>query len=39
VLVEAIGKDRALTDGNGNGRIEVCELYRFVKDNVTALRR
>ena len=38
MLVEAIGKDRSVTDVNGNGRIEVSELYRFVKDKVSALR-
>lgn len=38
VLVEAIGKDRNVADANGNGRIEVSELYRFVKDRVSALR-
>ena len=37
-LVEAILQKRAATDLNGNGRIEVSELYRSVKDRVSALR-
>lgn len=34
----AIGKERDAADTNHNGRIEVSELYRAVKDRVSALR-
>ncbi len=34
----AIGKERATADTNHNGRIEVSELYRAVKDKVSTLR-
>jgi uncharacterized caspase-like protein len=39
VLAKGITVDRAAADRNANGRIEVSELYRYVKDNVSALRK
>ena len=38
-LSQAIGADRANADANGNERIEVSELYRYVKDKVSTLRK
>lgn len=37
-LSQAISGDRNRADANGNGRIEVSELYRYVKDKVSILR-
>jgi len=37
-LVEALTVERERTDSNGNGVIEVSELYRAVKDKVRILR-
>jgi len=36
--VLAIGKERGHADADHNGRIEVSELYRYVKDKVSSLR-
>lgn len=38
-LTRAIAGDRTAADLNGNGRIEVSELYRYVKDEVGAIRK
>jgi hypothetical protein len=38
-LTRAIAGDRTAADLNGNGRIEVSELYRYVKDEVETIRR
>lgn len=38
-LTRAIAGDRAAADLNGNGRIEVSELYRYVKDEVETIRK
>jgi len=38
-LTRAIADDRTAADLNGNGRIEVSELYRYVKDEVGAIRQ
>jgi hypothetical protein len=38
-LVEALVSKRKAADADGNGRIEVSELYRYVKDRVVGLRK
>lgn len=37
-LSRALTTDRAIVDANGNGSIEISELYRYVKSTVSARR-